>query len=147
MTNEFSFDVDAEVDNSISDGENYDGTKAGWSFESLKVSEGHDSYDLVAEYKDWTGNDINTRHKENFVIGVTEDGDIHRWEMGENGPDYGEPSPDPFNPEEALEEDEHSPISPDRPTIRKNNGIDTPEEVAESYLEKRTGLEVEQLFN
>ena len=145
------FDFDVEVDSrpefSESDGENYDGTKAGWSSQTLQATEQHDSYALIAQYRDWEGNDINTRRDRGFLIGVTEDGDIHRWEKGETGPDYGKLVVDSSNPEKALERGEYEwAETADRPSLRQNYEGEGPREVAEAYLENRVSVDVDNLF-
>ncbi|MFB6174540.1 MAG: hypothetical protein ABEJ87_01020 [Candidatus Nanohalobium sp.] len=145
---DFDVDIDSRPEFSESDGENYEGTKAGWSSQTLQATEKHDSYAIIAEYRDWAGNDINTRRDRGFLIGVTEDGDIHRWEKGETGPDYGKLLVDSSDPEKALEKGDYEWAEvADRPSLHQGYEGGNPREVAEAYLEKKVSVDVDKLFD
>jgi hypothetical protein len=144
----FEVELDGDPEYSVSDGENYEGTKAGWSSQILRATERHDDYAVIAEYSDWAGNDINSWRDSGFLIGVTEDGDVHRWERGETGPDYGKLLVDSSNPEEAIQSGKYEwSETADRPSLHQNYGGDTVREVAESYLENRVSVDLENLFD
>lgn len=146
---DFNVNTESKPEFRVSDGENYEGAKAGWSSQIIQATEDHDNYVLVAEYSDWEGDDImDTRTDTRFLIGVTENGEIHRWHKDETGPDYGKLLVESSNPLESLEDGDYSwAETADRPSLHQDYQGETPREAAENYLEDRTSLEGDELFD
>jgi hypothetical protein len=145
---DFNVNTESKPEFRVSEGQNYQGAKAGRSYQIIQATEDHDNYALVAEYSDWEGDDINTRTDTGFLIGVTEKGKIHRWDKDETGPDYGKLLVESSNPLESLENGDYSwAETADRPSLHQDYQGKPPKEAAENYLEDRTSLKVDELFD